>query len=51
MSGIKQNLGSIMQKNAFVGEHLRSLEGIDLEGESEDARAEKKEEGDNCSFR
>jgi len=43
--GVKQNLGSIMQKNTFVGEDLRSLEGIDLEGESEDANAE--EEGDD----
>ena len=34
--GVKQNLGSIMQKNTFVGEDLRPLEGIDLEGESED---------------
>lgn len=41
--GVKQNLGSIMQKNTFVGEDLRSLEGIDLEGE--DARDE--EEGDD----
>jgi nuclear GTP-binding protein len=38
--GVKQNLGSIMQKNTFVGEDLRSLEGIDLEGESEVARDE-----------
>jgi len=43
--GVKQNLGSIMQKNTFVGEDLRSLEGIDLEGESEDGNAE--EEGDD----
>lgn len=43
--GVKQNLGSIMQKNAFVGEDLRSLEGIDLEGESEDPHDE--EEGDD----
>jgi hypothetical protein len=34
-----------MQKNTFVGEDLRSLEGIDLEGESEDPRDE--EEGDD----
>jgi len=34
--GVKQNLGSIMQKNTFVEEDLRPLEGIDLEGESED---------------
>jgi len=43
--GVKQNLGSIMQKNTFVGEDLRSLEGIDLEGESEDPHDE--EEGDD----
>lgn len=43
--GVKQNLGSIMQKNTFVGEDLRSLEGIDLEGESEGARDG--EEGDD----
>jgi nuclear GTP-binding protein len=34
--GVKQNLGSIMQKNTFVGEDVRPLEAIDLEGESED---------------
>ena len=34
--GVKQNLGSIVQKNTFVEEDLRPLEGIDLEGESED---------------
>lgn len=33
--GVKQNLGSIMQKNTFVGEDIRPLETIDLEGESE----------------
>lgn len=33
--GVKQNLGSIMQKNTFVGEDVRPLEAIDLEGESE----------------
>ena len=33
--GVKQNLGSIMQKNTFVGEDIRPLEAIDLEGESE----------------
>ena len=43
--GVKQNLGSIIQKNTFVGEDLRSLEGIDLEGESEDPHDE--EEGDD----
>jgi nuclear GTP-binding protein len=41
--GVKQNLGSIMQKNTFTGEDVRPLEGIVLEGESEDGRAE--EEG------
>ena len=43
--GVKQNLGSIMQKNTFVQEDIRPLEGIDLEGESEDGDAE--EEGDD----
>jgi nuclear GTP-binding protein len=41
--GVRQNLGSIMQKNTFVGEDVRPLEDIVLEGESEDGRAE--EEG------
>jgi nuclear GTP-binding protein len=43
--GVKQNLGSIMQKNTFVEEDVRPLEGIDLEGESEDGHVE--EEGDD----
>jgi nuclear GTP-binding protein len=43
--GVKQNLGSIMQKNTFVEEDVRPLEGIDLEGESEDEGVE--EEGDD----
>ncbi|KAI9510774.1 NUC091 domain-containing protein [Russula earlei] len=43
--GVKQNLGSIMQKNTFVGEDVRSLEGIDLEGESVGRHDE--EEGDD----
>jgi nuclear GTP-binding protein len=43
--GVKQNLGSIMQKNTFVEEDVRPLEGIDLEGESEDGCVE--EEGDD----
>ncbi|KAI0296354.1 NUC091 domain-containing protein [Multifurca ochricompacta] len=34
--GVKQNLGSIMQKNTFVGEDVRPLDAIELEGESED---------------
>jgi nuclear GTP-binding protein len=38
--GVKQNLGSIMQKNTFVGEDVQPLEGIVLEGESEDGHAE-----------
>jgi nuclear GTP-binding protein len=42
--GVKQNLGSIMQKNTFVEEDVRPLEGIELEGESEDGDVE--EEGD-----
>lgn len=40
VAGVKQNLGSIMQKNTFVGEDLRPLEEIDLEGESEDPHEE-----------
>jgi nuclear GTP-binding protein len=47
--GVKQNLGSIMQKNTFVGEDLRSLEGIDLEGESEDGRDEEEDNDDEAS--
>jgi nuclear GTP-binding protein len=43
--GVKQNLGSIMQKNTFVEEDVRPLEGIELEGESEDGHVE--EEGDD----
>jgi nuclear GTP-binding protein len=42
--GVKQNLGSIMQKNTFVEEDVRPLEGINLEGESE---GEGEEEGDD----
>ena len=38
--GVKQNLGSIMQKNPFVGEDVQPLLGIDLEGESEDEQTE-----------
>ena len=38
--GVKQNLGSIMQKNTFVGEDVRPLEATDLEGESEDGEDE-----------
>ena len=41
--GVKQNLGSIMQKNTFVEEDLRPLEGIDLEGESEDGRVQEED--------
>jgi len=41
--GVKQNLGSIMQKNTFVAEDLRPLEGIDLEGESEDGRVQEED--------
>ncbi|KAI0778949.1 NGP1NT-domain-containing protein [Trametes elegans] len=34
--GVKQNLGSIMQKNSFVGEDVRPLDGMDVgEGASE----------------
>ncbi|KAH9973341.1 NGP1NT-domain-containing protein [Lactifluus volemus] len=42
--GVKQNLGSIMQKNTFVGEDVRPLEDIILEGESEDERAEEEDD-------
>ncbi|EMD32582.1 hypothetical protein CERSUDRAFT_118621 [Gelatoporia subvermispora B] len=35
--GVKQNLGSIMQKNTFVGEDVRPLEEPENEGEGEDA--------------
>jgi len=42
--GVKQNLGSIMQKNTFIGEDVRSLEGIDLDGESEDGRYEEEDD-------
>ena len=42
--GVKQNLGSIMQKNTFVEEDLRPLEGIDLEGESEDGRVQEEDD-------
>ena len=31
--GVKQNLGSIMQKNAFVGDDVRPLDEEDQEGE------------------
>jgi len=41
--GVKQNLGSIMQKNTFVEEDLRPLEGIDLEGESEDGHIQEED--------
>lgn len=41
--GVKQNLGSIMQKNTFVEEDLQPLEGIDLEGESEDGRVQEED--------
>ena len=41
--GVKQNLGSIMQKNTFVEEDLRPLEGIDLEGESEDGHVQEED--------
>lgn len=44
--GVKQNLGSIMQKNTFVEEDVRPLEGIDLEGESEDGDVEEGDETD-----
>jgi nuclear GTP-binding protein len=42
--GVKQNLGSIMQKNTFVGEDVRPLEDIILEGESEDEHAEEEDD-------
>ncbi|KAI0275442.1 NUC091 domain-containing protein [Gloeopeniophorella convolvens] len=37
--GVKQNLGSIMQKNSFVGEDVRPLDTVEMEGESEDEHA------------
>ncbi len=42
--GVKQNLGSIMQKNTFVEEDVRPLEGIHLEGESEDGHIEEEDD-------
>jgi nuclear GTP-binding protein len=44
--GVKQNLGSIMQKNTFVGEDIRPLEAIDLEGESEDEEEDRADSAD-----
>ncbi|KAG6916765.1 hypothetical protein DXG01_005510 [Tephrocybe rancida] len=38
--GVKQNLGSIMQKNTFLPEDVRPLEVEDLEGEEEDTDTE-----------
>jgi nuclear GTP-binding protein len=49
VAGVKQNLGSIMQKNTFVGEDLRPLEEIDLEGESEDPQEEGGDDDDAAS--
>ncbi|THH01231.1 hypothetical protein EW026_g1460 [Hermanssonia centrifuga] len=52
--GVKQNLGSIMQKNTFVAEDVRPLEvedegveGEDAENESDDEGGVAAEEGDN----
>lgn len=42
--GVKQNLGSIMQKNTFVEEDVRPLEEIALEGESEDGNVEEEDD-------
>jgi nuclear GTP-binding protein len=47
--GVKQNLGSIMQKNTFVEEDVRPLVGIALEGESEDGNVEE-EDGDEAAI-
>ncbi|KAI0673917.1 NGP1NT-domain-containing protein [Trametes maxima] len=43
--GVKQNLGSIMQKNAFVGDDVRPLDEEDVanEGVDEDAEASESE--------
>ncbi|KAI0800474.1 NGP1NT-domain-containing protein [Fomes fomentarius] len=47
--GVKQNIGSIMQKNSFVGEDVRPLEDEDEAGEVEGKESTEKsgsEEGD-----
>ncbi|KAI0756463.1 NGP1NT-domain-containing protein [Daedaleopsis nitida] len=45
--GVKQNLGSIMQKNSFVGEDVRPLEEEDVVGDEEvEEDAEDDEGGD-----
>ncbi|CDO74836.1 hypothetical protein BN946_scf185022.g6 [Trametes cinnabarina] len=46
--GVKQNLGSIMQKNSFVGDDVRPLEQEDVEGDEvdEDAEVDESESGD-----
>lgn len=46
--GVKQNLGSIMQKNTFVGEDIKSLEevGLEVDGTSEDEPEDEEEEGE-----
>ncbi|OSD01233.1 NGP1NT-domain-containing protein [Trametes coccinea BRFM310] len=46
--GVKQNLGSIMQKNAFVGDDVRPLEQEDQEGDGvdEDADVSESESGE-----
>ncbi len=46
--GVKQNLGSIMQKNTFVEEDVRPLEEIALEGESEDGKVEEEDDDEEA---
>ncbi|KAI0814921.1 NGP1NT-domain-containing protein [Irpex lacteus] len=38
--GVKQNLGSIMQKNTFVGEDVKSLEEIGLDADKDESHSE-----------
>lgn len=45
--GVKQNLGSIMQKNAFLPEDVRPLEVDELEGSSESGDGKESEGTDN----
>lgn len=47
--GVKQNLGSIMQKNTFVGDDLRPLEEVEVDGEEEaSVEADEEEENDEA---
>ncbi|KAF8079176.1 NGP1NT-domain-containing protein [Lyophyllum atratum] len=43
--GVKQNLGSIMQKNTFLPEDVRPLEDEDMAGEEEEVDDEEEDEG------